>query len=139
MKKNQELPPLRSKAIFLLSKKDYFSKELKRKLLDKVYVEGEIFSLIEDFTKRGFLNDERLARRYTESLQRRGYGVKVARMRLLLKAGSDFDIEFEENEEELVALIEKKYQKDLPEKKDKVIRALLRRGFSYDLIKKQLN
>ncbi|NGX47951.1 MAG: hypothetical protein K1000chlam3_01377, partial [Chlamydiae bacterium] len=31
--------------------------------------------------------------------------------------------------------IEKKYRRDLPEKREKVIAALLRRGFSYDLIK----
>jgi len=44
----------------------------------------------------------------------------------------------EESEEALGALIQKRYLAKLTENKGKAIQSLLRRGFSYELILKQL-
>lgn len=130
--------PIRNKAFSLLARQAYFSKQLFCKLKEKGYLEGEIKALIADFEKRGWLNDQELAARYVERQKEKGYGPRVIQMKLREKAG-DLDVELIESEEPIKALLEKKYKKELPAKKDKVVAALLRRGFSYELIKQVLN
>lgn len=128
---------VKSKAFSLLARKAYFSKELSKKLREKGYEEKEIAPLISELKKRGWLNDKELASRYVEGQRRKGYGAKVIAYKLREKAG-EIDIPMEESEEALQAFIERRYQKDLPEKREKVIGALLRRGFPYLLIDKVL-
>lgn len=125
---------IRAKAFALLAKRSYFKKELGRKLAEKGYPEEEINPLLEKLEERGWLNDDELAKRFIVRQKERGYGPKVIAMKLKQKMGN-CDCIIEESKEEAKRLIQKKYHRDLPEKKDKVIRALLRRGFSYDTIK----
>jgi regulatory protein len=130
----KKLQPIKSKAFFLLAKKAYFTKELERKLREKGYPSQEIFSLLQEFTERGWLNDKDLALRYIKRQEALGYGPRVIALKLREKAGPIL-IPLNETQEVARNVIERKYKRDLPHKKNKVIAALLRRGFSYDLIK----
>ena len=120
-----------------MAKKAYFSKELDRKLREKGYPEKEILPLLKELKAQGWLNDEDLASRYIERLKAKGYGPRVIALKLREKAGP-MEVSIEESKDAALALIEKKYRRDLPEKKEKVIAALMRRGFSYELIKNLL-
>lgn len=124
---------IRSKAFSLLSRRAYFSKQLTRKLKEKGYPEEEIKDLIADFTKRGWLNDDELAKRFVERQTEKGYGPRVILMKLREKAG-EIALEVDPSEGALRTLIKKKYARDLPEKRNKVIAALMRRGHPYDVI-----
>jgi regulatory protein len=128
---------IKAKAFALLARKGYFSKELRKKLLEKGYPDEEISPLIQELTKRGWLNDQERANRFVESQRQKGYGAKMIALKLREKAGP-IEVDLGESEEELVALIQKRYLSKLSEKREKVIQALLRRGFSYDLICKAL-
>ncbi len=128
---------IKAKAFSLLAKKAYFSKELERKLREKDYPINEILPILKELKAQGWLNDEDLAARYVERLKAKGYGRRVIALKLREKAGP-IEVSIEESEDAALALIEKKYRRDLPEKKEKVIAALMRRGFSYELIKNLL-
>ena len=65
--------------------------------------------------------------------RQKGYGAKMIALKLREKAGP-IEVNLDESEEALIALIQKRYLSKLSEKREKVIQALLRRGFSYDLI-----
>jgi len=129
---------IQSKASFLLAKRSYFSKELAKKLEDKGYPKKEIESLISELTKRGWLNDQELAKRFIQRQKEKGYGGKVIAWKLKEKGG-EMGAFIEDSEEDIKSFLQKRYRKDLPEKKQKVIAALMRRGFSYDLINKTLH
>ncbi|MDN3505924.1 MAG: regulatory protein RecX [Simkaniaceae bacterium] len=137
MQENDKLPPIRVKAYALLAKKAYFTKQLSQKLKEKGYPALEISKLIKELVERGWVNDTELGARYIEQQKAKGYGARIIALKLKEKAGP-LDLPIEESPEFARALIERKYAKDLPEKKDKVIRALLRRGYTYELIKRLL-
>lgn len=124
---------IKAKAFALLARKGYFSKQLRQKLLGKGFPAAEIEALIKELTSRGWLNDKELAARYVEQLKARGYGARRIFLQLRERAG-EIDLEIEESQAVLEDLIKKKYLSKLAENRDKVIQALLRRGFSYDLI-----
>jgi len=128
---------IKSKAFSLLARKSYFSKELAGKLKEKGYEEKEIAPLIQSLQKDGWLDDQELAKRYIAQKKRKGYGAKVIAYELKQKGG-ELSIAIDDEEEVLRAFVEKRYLKDLPEKREKVIGALMRRGFSYELIDRVL-
>lgn len=128
---------IKAKAFALLARKGYFSKELRKKLLEKGYPEEEISALIQELTQRGWLNDQERASRFVEVQRQKGYGAKMIALKLREKAGP-IEVELDESEDALIALIQKRYLSKLAEKREKVIQALLRRGYSYDLICKAL-
>ena len=130
----KKLQPIKAKAFYLLAKKSYFSKELERKLQGIGYPAKEITLLLKELQHEGWLNDAELASRFVERQKAKGYGPRMIALKLREKAGP-MDIPIEESKDAARAFIEKKYRRDLPEKREKVIAALLRRGFSYDLIK----
>lgn len=126
---------LKTKAFSLLAKRSYFSRELGKKLLDKGFSEDRVESLLDLLKKQGWLNDEELAARFVKRQKAKGYGAKLIAHKLREKAGEKILLEISDSKEDALNLIKKKYQKDLPYKKNKVIAALLRRGYSYELIK----
>lgn len=126
---------LKTKAFSLLAKRPYFSKELRKKLLDKGFSKDRVQSLLDLLKKQGLLNDEELAARFIERQKAKGYGAKLIAHKLRERAGEALSFEIFDSNEDALNLIKKKYQKDLPHKKNKVIAALLRRGYSYELIK----
>ncbi|MBS0629798.1 MAG: regulatory protein RecX [Verrucomicrobia bacterium] len=123
----------KTKAFALLARKGYFSKQLRQKLTEKGYPEDEIEAVIAELTRRGWLNDQELANRYVEQQKQKGYGAKRIALQLREKAGQ-VEVDLGESEEALRDLIQKRYLSKLAVSRDKVIQALLRRGFSYDLI-----
>ncbi|NGX39903.1 MAG: Regulatory protein RecX [Chlamydiae bacterium] len=126
-----------SKAFSLLARRSYFSKELIGKLLEKGYEKAEVDALIIRLQNEGWLNDLGLAERFVARQREKGYGPRVIEMKLREKGG-ECGVLIEESEEALSSFILKKYWKDWPEKREKVIAALLRRGHSYPLINKVL-
>jgi regulatory protein len=130
----KKLPPIKAKAYALLAKKAYFSLQLKKKLVEKGYPEGEIAALLKELIERGWVNDRELAARFIEQHKAKGYGARRIQLKLREKAGM-LDLPIEDSFEEARSLVQRKYLKDLPEKRDKVIRSLMRRGYGYDLIK----
>ncbi len=126
---------IKAKAFSLLAKKSYFTKELRQKLLEKGYSASEIAGLTSELTDQGWLNDQELAARFVKVQQEKGYGARVILHKLRQKAG---DLSIAISDGEIESLIERKYKRKLPEQREKVIAALLRRGFSYDLINKAL-
>ena len=129
---------IKEKAFSLLAKRAYFSKQLKEKLRIKGYPEEDITSLLQELKKRGWLNDEELAKRFVENQRQKGYGARFIAMKLREKAGV-IDISISESEEAVLHLVKKRYLSKLPEKRHLVVSALLRRGISYELINKVLS
>lgn len=129
---------LKEKAFSLLARKNYFTRELKTKLLEKGYPENEIKDLLEELKKGGLLNDQELAERFINTQKEKGYGARWIERKLIEKAGR-LSLSISESEEAVRKLVKKRYLKKLPEKRPQVISALLRRGISYELILKVLN
>ncbi len=132
-----DMQSIKAKAFSLLARRAYFSKQLEAKLKEKGYLDDEIQALFRELEESGWLNDLELASRFVERQKEKGYGPRVISMKLREKAGA-IDIPIEESEEAVIAFVKKRYLRDLPEKRQKVIGALLRRGISYDLINKVL-
>ncbi len=126
---------LKAKAYSLLAKQAYFSKQLRKKLLEKEYPPEEVDALIEELSKRGWLNDEELATRFVQRQREKGYGARMIAKKLFDKAGP-IDVPIDDSKEAALALIEKKYSS---KEEHKVVAALMRRGYSYDLIKSLLH
>lgn len=129
---------IKTEAYGCLARRSYFSKELAVKLQEKGFGEKEISTLIEELIQKGVLNDEDLASRFVERETQRGYGLKRVAMKLKQKGGV-LPPSLQDSKEVAIALVQKRYLKDLALKRPKVIAALLRRGFSYDLITQVLH
>lgn len=131
------------KAIYLLSIKDYFSKDL----IDKIKRDnGEEAAIkaCERMQELGYVNDEALARRYAKDLtNRKGYSRKKAEYELKRKGIDEYLIEelLEEvapdPKEKVIDIINRKYINKLDDEKlyRRTVSALMRLGYSYDIIK----
>lgn len=126
---------IKAKAFSLLAKRSYFSKQLSEKLKEKGYPEKEIAPLIDELKEQKWLDDHDLAERFIQREREKGYGARVIAQKLRQKAGP---LPIEIADGEIAQLIERKYKKKLPIDRQKVIAALLRRGFSYELIQRAL-
>lgn len=121
-------------ALRLLSFKSRSIKELRKKLTLKGYSPAEIDGAIADCERLGYLNDAEESRRRIEQFKRRGYGPPIIAYKLKeagLKAPSISD---EEQQEMIRRLLQKPSWAKKP--REKIIAALLRRGFSLAVIYK---
>ena len=138
----------RATALRLLTRRDYTTKELRTKLLDRELPEDEVTSALADLAAEGIVNDQRVADsfvrvastvkgrgrlRIARELEQRGVDRAVVREAL---AGLPTDDEAET----LRKLIQRKR---IPARLDpaehrRVFAQLIRRGFSADLIAKAL-
>ena len=122
------------KAVNLLSRRAYFSTELRQKLETAGFSSDIVDAVITKCRQAGYIDDEERARRMVEMWERKGYG--PARIRLeLQKRGVKASIPIANNAQYISRYIEK----HLPatptqQQKAKIIRALLRRGFSHEMI-----
>ena len=132
-------------AVSLLARRDHSEKELMEKLSRKGYTEGAEVA-VEKLRNSGYVNDERFARLYVRELRSlKKYGKRRIEQELYRK-GIDRDIisevldetDFDENE--LVALIERKYSRYLGDEKgiQKTINSLVRMGYGYGEIRDAL-
>lgn len=144
-----ELETAKKRALYLLGGRDYSRKELFDKLL-KNYSREICEAAVEQMIEYGYLDDRkyafRLAKKYIEV---RGYGRSRAKMMMTAK-GLSSELSEEALEqysdddivEEISAIIEKKYKDRLliggiegRKEREKVMAALMRRGFEYRNIK----
>ncbi len=124
-------------AFKLLSKRDYFKEELRRKLLQKGFSENEVEETIEYLEKEGYIDDEKLAKRYKEKYLEKGYSSLKLKSKLYAKGYKPED-SFSYEEELQSALNRlKKYKKE----KDfySIVKYLVNRGFSYSIAKEATN
>ncbi len=123
-----------------MSKKDYFSKELKNKLLEKGYSLDEIESILKYLIEENYINDRKLLERYKERAIEKGESPLKLKSKLYMK--TDEDINFSYEEEYLSAVNRIQKYKGKKEFKS-VLKYLLNRGFnysvSYEVTKKFLN
>lgn len=149
--KNEDLyRKARERALYLLDLKDYSYIDLFKKLRQN-YDEDTCYRVMDNMVKLGTVNDKRyaegLARHYVEV---KGFG-RYRALREMRGKGLTAEVanraleKYDEDEEEtwydrLYALVEKKHLRYLGDEKgvNKVKNALVRYGYSYDLIKEVL-
>lgn len=124
----------KSMAYFLLSKKDYFSKELEKKLVEKYKERDMIVEVIDELVQNGYIDDYESARIY---INNHNYGRKKMEFMLFQKGVSTDVIReiLDENTEKEEKEIEKQLLK-MEGKEDRVkIEKLIRKGFEYSKIR----
>lgn len=132
-----------NKCADFLSRRDHSVKELREKLLRTVD-EASADKAIERFEELGYLDDEKFAKNYAEHLfNNKNYSDNHVKQELYKKGISrdivaqileDSEIDSVEN---IITIINKKYYSKLNAEngKEKVVAALMRKGFSYGDIK----
>lgn len=124
----------------ILSRKDYFSKELKMKLIEKGYNLPDIDEVIDHLIKEKYINDESLVERKINYLQNKGWG-EFKIYKYLLEKGMSKEFvksslkKYLDNELEIKNII--KYSKKKKEFEKKV-RYLTSKGFKESLVLKIL-
>lgn len=126
-------------SIYLLSKKDYFKKDLQDKLKNVFYDIAIVIETMERLEGKGYLDDLSLVEQYIKNHEK--YGRKKLEYELNRKGipnsiikeflDSNIDNEFQE--------IEKNIEKMKDKPLDKVIVTLMRKGFEYKNIKTVLD
>ena len=135
----------KKRALYLLGERLMCRGELRRKL-EKTYGEQVAEEAAEYVCELGYVNDEEYAPKLAEYLiKRKHWGVRRARYEMLhrgldreLVENTLADIPDEEIDEELTALIEKKYARKVRDYDDRrrTIAALARRGYDFGAIKR---
>ncbi len=135
----------KNRAFNILEYRAHSKKELFDKLCEKTD-EDTAFAVVEKMCELGLVNDKALLRDKLENLLNvKKYGIKRATNDLLLKGFDRDEIEsaIEEMEYDefsvVCEIIERRYADELPESdikgRQRILAALMRRGFSYDDIK----
>ncbi len=122
----------KAEAFKLLSKRDYLSEELKRKLIQKGFSEEEVEETILYLKKEGYLNDEELIKRYKELSIQKGESPLKLRSKLYRKGFTDLEFSYEEELESALNLLKNKFKKE--KNYPNVVKFLKNRGFSYSVI-----
>ncbi len=123
---------IKSEAFKLLSKRDYFSKELKNKLIQKGFKENEVEEVIKYLQKEGYLDDQKLLERYKELSIQKGESPLKLKSKLYRKGITDIEFSYEEELEAALTLLENKFKKE--KNYPNVVKFLKNRGFSYSVI-----
>ena len=127
----------KSYAFKLLSKRDYFSEELRKKLFYKGFSNEEIEETIKYLQENGYLDDEKLAQRYKEKYLEKGYSSLKLKSKLYSK-GYNINENFSYEEEVQSALnCLKKYKKE--KNFYSIVKYLVNRGFRYEVAKDATN
>ncbi len=128
---------IKSYAFKLLSKRDYFSSELKQKLLSKGFNEKDVEEVISNLKEEGYINDEQLEKRLKERYLQKGKSPAYIRKKLFSKKGKgDLNITFEEELEAALYTLRFKYKKSKDYKE--IVKFLSYRGFSYSVIEEAI-
>ncbi len=122
------------KVINILSYRAYFSAELQRKLITAGFSKEVIEAVIFRCQQAGYVNDRDHAERMIAMWTKKGYGPLRIRLELQ-KRGVKEVIPLENNASYIHLYLAKHLPKEPTEQqKAKVIRALVRRGFSLEVI-----
>lgn len=119
-------------ALRLLAKRDYFIKELSKKLTEKGFSKEAAARAIEKCQKLGYLSDEKLTERTLVSLKRRGKGPRYIAQKLKERLGflPPLPRDEEGEREAIAALLRKRFPNIRGEKEQgRAIRFLQARGF----------
>ena len=130
---------IRLSAYTMLAKRDYFKKELRNKLIEKIGFADIVEDVVEDFEEKGYLDDYEKAKSYTA--QHSNYGTKKLSF-ILYQMGVDREIVSEVLEDEKDNQIEKIKQlwvKLGNKEHKKKVESILRKGFLYGDIKKAIS
>lgn len=132
---------IKEKALACLARKAYFKEELRQKLDGYGFKKEEIGETLLNLERSGWLQDEDLGRRFIEKQMRKGYGPKIIWHKLKEKAGEEIAsrLMIGESQEALKKLIGKYRQKKNFQNKQKIISALLRRGYHLETILRNLD
>lgn len=123
----------------LLARRDYFSKEIKQKLIEKHNFSEIIDDVVEEFLSKGFINDEEKARSYASA--HKNYGPKKLYM-IFNQMGLSREIIDEVlkgDEKEQIFKIKEQLIKLGSRTKEKKIASLMRKGFLYKDIKEAIS
>lgn len=126
-------------ALKLLSRRNYFSAELRKKLAEKGYGEGEVEGALNYVAEHGFINDEEMTSRFIAYKKGRGYGPMAIRFQLKSKGVTSVEIPKTDEHSSILDFLNRRYPEwksgDLKLRR-KIFSALQRRGFSTDAILK---
>ncbi len=128
---------VKSFALKLLSKRDYFEAELRNKLLLKGFTEEEIQKTIEYLKDQKLLDDRKLLERYKEINLQKGKSPLSIKNKLYRKGITDVEFSFEEELESALYLLNFKYKKE--KNYADIVKFLKNRGFSYSVIQEATN
>ena len=140
----EELSLVAKKAADLLARRPHFKRELKTKLLKKGYSEELIEKVLDDFERRGYLDDRDHALLYIEELKRKRLGQYEIVRRLVAKGLNELiakdltsSISLENEEREHIRYLLNKRRFDLKDPKGikKALDFFIRRGFTGDIIR----
>lgn len=127
---------LRETAIAYISRRSCHSKELESYLKRKGFFEVE--SLISEFKRLGYLNDEEWLKAYERSEARKGRSRKASNYKLYQK-GISTKIDGDDEEALDLAILKKTKGVEIDEEnRPKLISYLIRKGFSYDKVLSKL-
>lgn len=139
----------KNKAVKYISYQPRTEKEITEKLKECEYSDNIICRVIETMKKYNYINDKEYAKNFlTSKLNLKGYGIFKISFDLKQKGISDDIIndiientELNENKRALEVLEKKLRGKKISDykEKQKLYNFLLRRGFSYDVIKEAVN
>ncbi len=127
-----------SMAYFLLAKRDYPSRELYQKLVQKYREKDIIADLIAEFLDRGYLDDYEYGKSYIAS---HNYGKKKMEFMLFQKGLTREVISslLEDNRERELEEIKRQWEKLGNKDRDKKIMSLMRKGFEYRDIQRAIS
>ncbi len=128
-------------SIFLLSRRDYSEKELRKKYKEKEYLEDDVNIVLNYLKENNYQSDERFTRSFINSKLSK-MGIKKIKSHLSFEKGITKEViehvldDMELNEiNTVIRLLESKYRnKDLTDHKEKskAFRYLVSKGFSFD-------
>lgn len=123
----------------LLIKREYFTKELRDKLIEKIGFPNIVDNVIDELSKKDYLDDYEKAKSYAE--QHPNYGAKKLSY-IFYQMGIDRDIIseiLEEEKDEEIERIKALWLKLGEREERKKIESLLRKGFLYKDIKEAIS
>ncbi|SNZ06339.1 regulatory protein [Persephonella hydrogeniphila] len=127
----------KSYALRLLSKRDYFEEELRRKLLQKGFQEEDIHQVIEYLKKENLINDDKLLERYKEINLQKGKSPLYIKNKLYRKGVKNIDFSYEEELDAALYLLKFKFRRE--KNYTDIVKFLRNRGFSYTVIQEAAN
>lgn len=124
---------IRQYVYYLLTKRDYFEKELRSKLLRKGFQEKEIESILAELKENNLIDDERLYTRLKEKSLERGISGLRLKKKLYLKGFEDTELSFDEELTSALNLLKRSFKKE--KNFENVVKFLKNRGFRFEVIK----
>ncbi|WP_456401218.1 regulatory protein RecX [Persephonella sp.] len=118
-------------ALKLLSKRDYFSAELKNKLIKKGYSPDEIDTVLSYLKDKGYINDEKLSEYLYQKLKEKGKSSLYIKKKFFSKGVQPPEFSYEDELETAYRLLKEKFKKE--KKFDTVVKFLKNRGFSFSV------